>query len=234
MTAGLHAAAGLDHELAVPFVADDGPQGRPNSSAGGFRPQGAVAVEQRLRALWHTSLEALLVVDDERRYVCVNHPAAELLGAPTERVVGRRIEDFTARENWPVLDSLWAEFKADREQHGAYEVLRADGSRSMVEYRATWNFGPGQHLIVAREMGGRRSKPRDAGRWSRAARPTLTARERQVLQLAADGRSLREIAEALHLSPGTVRSHLQRIHKKLGVRDRASAVAVALRLGLID
>ena len=228
MIAGLHAAASIDHEFAVRCVADDGLPKCPKPSAGGPPQQGAGTVEQRLRGLWQTSFDALLVVDDERRYVSVNDQATELLGAPIEQVLGRRIEDFTARENWPVLESLWAEFKADEKQHGAYEVLRADGSRTMVEYRATWNFGPGQHLLVAREIGRRQDQL-----WDRACAP-LTHREREVLQLAADGRSPPAIADALYLSPHTVRTHLQHIHAKLGVRDRASAVAVAMRFGLIE
>lgn len=68
------------------------------------------------------------------------------------------------------------------------------------------------------------------GRGGRAISP----REREVLQLAADGRSALEIAEALVVSPGTVKTHFQRIYAKLEARDRAAAVATGLRRGLID
>jgi DNA-binding CsgD family transcriptional regulator len=63
--------------------------------------------------------------------------------------------------------------------------------------------------------------------------PRLTPRELEVLQLAADGRTTREIAEALVVSPGTVKTHLQHIYAKLDARDRVAAVATAIRLGLI-
>jgi ATP/maltotriose-dependent transcriptional regulator MalT len=62
----------------------------------------------------------------------------------------------------------------------------------------------------------------------------LTARERQVLQLAAAGQSTRGVADRLFLSPGTVKTHFQHIYAKLGVSDRAAAVAHALRSGVID
>jgi DNA-binding NarL/FixJ family response regulator len=62
---------------------------------------------------------------------------------------------------------------------------------------------------------------------------TLTAREREVLQLAADGQSPPEIARILTVSPGTVKTHFQHIYKKLDAHDRASAVAQCLRGGLI-
>jgi DNA-binding CsgD family transcriptional regulator len=62
----------------------------------------------------------------------------------------------------------------------------------------------------------------------------LTARELEMLQLAADGLSGPQIAELLVLSPGTVKTHFQNIYKKWGVSDRAGAVARALREGLIS
>jgi two-component system, NarL family, nitrate/nitrite response regulator NarL len=67
-----------------------------------------------------------------------------------------------------------------------------------------------------------------------AARRDLTLREREVLQLAADGRSTPQIAELLFLSPGTVKTHLHNIYGKLAARDRASAVAQGIRRGLIE
>lgn len=63
--------------------------------------------------------------------------------------------------------------------------------------------------------------------------PALTPREAQVLQLAAHGSSGRRIAEQLVVSPATVKTHFENIYAKLGVSDRASAVATALRLGFI-
>jgi PAS domain S-box-containing protein len=66
------------------------------------------------------------------------------------------------------------------------------------------------------------------------APPTLTPRELEVLQHAARGKSGPEIAETLVLSPATVKTHFENIYRKLGVSDRATAVAHALRLGFID
>ena len=64
--------------------------------------------------------------------------------------------------------------------------------------------------------------------------PALSARELEVLGLTAAGMSSLEIGRALYLSPATVKTHLQRIYAKLGVSDRAAAVATAMRLGLVD
>ena len=62
----------------------------------------------------------------------------------------------------------------------------------------------------------------------------LTQREAEVLREIASGRSNREIAEALSISEGTVKTHINNIFSKTGVRDRAQAVVYAMRNGLAD
>jgi non-specific serine/threonine protein kinase len=61
----------------------------------------------------------------------------------------------------------------------------------------------------------------------------LTPREREVLVLVAEGLSDREVAAALFVGPGTVRSHLTSAYGKLGVGSRTAAVAAARRLGIL-
>ncbi|CAL9436820.1 Transcriptional regulatory protein LiaR [Streptomyces sp. enrichment culture] len=62
---------------------------------------------------------------------------------------------------------------------------------------------------------------------------TLTDREKEVLQLVANGRSNREAAAALFIGEASIKTHLQHIYDKLGVRDRASAVAEGYRRRLL-
>ena len=71
-------------------------------------------------------------------------------------------------------------------------------------------------LVDRREIGGR-----------------LTPREREVLEVAAEGLSAREIALRLDVRERTVTTHLVRIYRKLGVRSRLAAVRVAARSGLV-
>ena len=64
--------------------------------------------------------------------------------------------------------------------------------------------------------------------------PLLTTREQEVLALLAEGQSAPEIARRLFVATSTVKSHLIHLYEKLGVSDRAAAVAEAMRRGLIE
>jgi two-component system, NarL family, response regulator LiaR len=63
---------------------------------------------------------------------------------------------------------------------------------------------------------------------------TLTARERQVLVLLADGLAHDEIAKRLGIGSETVRTHVRKASSRLGASTRTQAVAIAIRLGLIS
>jgi len=85
-------------------------------------------------------------------------------------------------------------------------------------------LGTDTHDAIAREIRVR----------SPATASALSAREREILMLTAAGHSAPDIAAKLYLSPATVKTHLQRMYQKLGVGDRAAAVAEAMRRGLLD
>lgn len=97
---------------------------------------------------------------------------------------------------------------------------------------------------VARELRDRHLSP-DAGRLpgdppetdlavAVARTADLTAREVQILALVAQGRRNKEVAQAVQLSEYTVKTHLARISRKLGVRGRAALVTAATRAGYLE
>ncbi|MEO7099217.1 MAG: response regulator transcription factor [Luteolibacter sp.] len=67
----------------------------------------------------------------------------------------------------------------------------------------------------------------------RLVRPTLTPRELEVLRLVAKGRTNKELASAMFVSEETVKTHVKALFLKLGVHDRAEAVSVSLKRGII-
>ena len=69
---------------------------------------------------------------------------------------------------------------------------------------------------------------------ARSSGPALSERERQVLQAFARGLSVPQVAAELFLGVSTVKTHTQRLYEKLGVSDRAAAVAEGMRRGLVE
>jgi two-component system nitrate/nitrite response regulator NarL len=64
--------------------------------------------------------------------------------------------------------------------------------------------------------------------------PALSEREREILRLTAQGKSFSEIAAALFIGVTTVKTHMHHVYEKLGVSDRAAAVAEGFRRHLIE
>ncbi|MEU6485851.1 response regulator transcription factor [Streptomyces sp. NPDC046887] len=62
----------------------------------------------------------------------------------------------------------------------------------------------------------------------------LTRRQKEVLNLLAQGLSNRRIGRALHITEQTVKAHLHMVYHKLGVADRTEAVVIAMRQGLVQ
>lgn len=63
--------------------------------------------------------------------------------------------------------------------------------------------------------------------------PHLTPRELEVLESLGEGRSIAQVASALHLSESTVKTHVAKVYEKLGANNRTQAIMSAVRLGLI-
>ncbi len=108
---------------------------------------------------------------------------------------------------------------------------------SPAEYRLEWDAGNGSTpdeaiaAALAYQPDREPATPAGSSQAGNASR-ALTRRELEVLQLLAEGRTDREIAHALSISPRTVGGHVTHLLAKLGVDTRTAAVAYALRNGL--
>jgi DNA-binding NarL/FixJ family response regulator len=100
-----------------------------------------------------------------------------------------------------------------------------DAARNAVEGNAVIHPQLTKTFIEeARMEGGGSGEPKS---------PSLSKREREILQKVADGATTRQVATDLGISPHTVKTHLERIFEKLGANDRAQAVAIAIRTGIV-
>jgi DNA-binding NarL/FixJ family response regulator len=177
--------------------------------------------------------------------VVVAHPALRESVAHTLRALGARqvlevstVAEARVRAAAGIADLCVAEAGLpDGSGITLIRELRAAGwTRGMVlttnddpySVRAAISAGVRCYLVSAASAG----TPRPTGERGDGV-DTLSAREIQVLQLVADGKSNKDIGEELGLSALTVKSHLARIARKLGTGDRAEMVATALRSGAI-
>jgi DNA-binding CsgD family transcriptional regulator len=115
----------------------------------------------------------------------------------------------------------------------AVPAVMVDETLAVLEFLSVEPVDPSDQLMraltgIGHEIGYFLAQHRGA-----LGEPLLTPREVQILQLAARAYSAAEIAEELFLSRATVKRHFERAYARLGVSDRAAAVAEAMRQGLI-
>ncbi len=115
-------------------------------------------------------------------------------------------------------------------QQGAAGFLSKESSRSEL-VSAVLKCAKGKDVITPELAAGLASEIR---RRNEPDVPALSPREREVLKLIAGGSSIPAMAKELFLAPSTVKTHVQRLYEKLGVNDRAAAVAEAMRRKLLD
>jgi DNA-binding CsgD family transcriptional regulator len=187
----------------------------------------------RLHRMLNQSVVPMVIVDDERRYVAVNAAAGLSLRLDQDALRRLRIDELTPPHLRTGVKAAWASLLADDQPAGQSEAIPMRGSLG-ITYCAVPNVVPGLHLIgfVPREWPEAELVRNIAAIDLRAPAP-LSLRELEVLELAADGHNGPMIARMLSVSAATVRTHFEHIYAKLGVRDRAAAVARAMRRGLI-
>jgi PAS domain S-box-containing protein len=108
--------------------------------------------EQKLRAVFEASFDAIFITDSERRYVDMNPAAAELYGLDRDEMIGRRIDDFVTGESRPTVAAGWSSFVADPVTTGTHDLTRPDGTVRQIEYSARPGFLPGLNIAFVRDV----------------------------------------------------------------------------------
>jgi DNA-binding CsgD family transcriptional regulator len=185
-------------------------------------------------AIFARSRIPMALLDGDRRFVEVNRARQLMAWRTRAEMRGLTIDDLTPRDELPMMKRVWTRMLDAGSVAGCRTLGGSNGTALEVVYWGLANALPGVHVFAF--------APAD---WSEdelgtpddeTARPLLrplTSREREVLQLAAEGLSTLAIAERLVLSPATVKTHFSNVYEKFGVTGRAGAVATAMRLGLI-
>jgi DNA-binding CsgD family transcriptional regulator len=115
----------------------------------------------------------------------------------------------------------------------AFPAVGTDGTIGVAAFYGAEPLESSEHLMQTLESMGHELGHFLELRRGQVERRALTTRELEILRHAADGERGPEIARRLVISPSTVKTHFENIYEKLGVSDRAAAVARALRAGLI-
>ncbi|MFL6450822.1 MAG: sensor histidine kinase [Bryobacteraceae bacterium] len=104
------------------------------------------------QALFEHALDAVLVANDERRYVDANRAASDLIGVDRELIIGSQIEDFFQVVEGESVPEAWNAFQMEGTQTGVCRVCRPDGTIRFASFRAKANFRPGLHLSILRDV----------------------------------------------------------------------------------
>jgi two-component system, NarL family, nitrate/nitrite response regulator NarL len=148
--------------------------------------------------------------------------AREVLAQLAEEAVPTRVLILSAHlEGEAIVECL---------ELGATGYMAKDATRADI-LDAIRTVASGQ-AVISTEAQTRMAE--EIRRRAQDTREALSAREREILGLLAEGASAPDIARRLYLSPATVKTHLHNVYEKLGVSERAAAVAEGMRRGLIS
>jgi PAS domain S-box-containing protein len=114
--------------------------------------QGLRESEARYRALFETTLDGIMLVDERGYYVDVNESLCRILNAPRERLVGAHFSDFMLPEREEDARRALAALSETGVYTGNFPMRAADGSVVELDWSSRANIMPGLHVCVARNV----------------------------------------------------------------------------------
>jgi len=184
-------------------------------------------------AAFSQSRNAMLLLDADRRLRDVNGAYLRMLGYRRAELIGRPIWDFI--KGGPLAtEEQWRGLLGQGRFDGDATMTTATGGTVRVHWGATVEVVTGRRMVLfvalTTSLAGAHFRRRPA-RESDVLRP-LSDREREILYLIALGHTSPEIADQLHITHNTVRTHARNAMEKTGARSRAHLVAKALGEGI--
>jgi PAS domain S-box-containing protein len=178
--------------------------------------------------IFNSSTNPMCLIDEERRIVEVNDSTLAMIRHSRAEVIGSEAVDFVAPMDRAESGKRWqAILKTEAgEFHGTGTLIRGDGSELELDYAARMVRVGGRRLAIYVMVWERESLGASGSAATSAGE--LTSREREIVTAIAMGHQSPQIAEELHISPETVRSHVRNVMEKVGAHTRAHLVAKVL------
>ena len=165
-------------------------------------------------------IPALLITTEDGTVVAQNQPARRLMGDGRGRACWNVVGQTPNAEGLPCAQGCVRQILRNRLDEARNTSVLIGGKRHIL------TCVPVKNTAVCMLSA---STVQAAAPWQ-----VLTPREVDVLRLLAEGTTTVEIAERLHLSAATVRTHVENMRNKLGAATRANLVALGFRLGILD
>lgn len=206
-----------------------------------------------LDTLLSSTADGVCAINLDGRIVLWNRPAERILGYPAREVLGRpccdvfvgrdpagnrlcyqgcHVQTLVKRGELVEHFEMATRTKAGRPVWLDISILTIPGARreatTTVHLFRDVTTAHEVEALVRERLAQARPAPEDG-----QPPGELTRRELEILRLITSGANTRAMAERLHVSPATVRNHVQHILGKLGVHSRLEAAAYAMRHGLV-
>ncbi|HEV7843416.1 MAG TPA: PAS domain S-box protein, partial [Pyrinomonadaceae bacterium] len=180
--------------------------------------------ELRYRALFETSQDGIMIVDDHGHYVEVNESMCRILKAPREKLTGAHFSEFIPPVVLTEAENDFTELKTFSTFEGEFPLMAADGQIVELDWISRGNFVPGLHFCVAREITERKRAQEELARSEEKYRSLLENANDIIYSHDLEGQYLtinraceevtgytrKEILGGLNIAQVVVPEHLER------------------------
>jgi PAS domain S-box-containing protein len=198
--------------------------------------------EERFRVAFDTAAVGMAFVALDGRWMKVNQALCELVGHDRGELLTRTTDEMTHPHDLDadvelagklLVGEIPTYLREKRFRHKDGHVVWVELAMSLVRDSSGRPAYFVSHIRDIRDRKGPGDAAPRVGQ-RQARRPALSPREREVLELLADGLTSAEAAARLSVTEETVQTHVRRSMSKLNARSRTQAVAAAIRRGLLD
>lgn len=178
------------------------------------RLSGAIAAsEQQYRLLFESTLDGLLILNDEQRIVDINPAGCAILNSTEEGLREQALAILEIKQNGGTKPASWADFFGLSNSRGEHTFVRPDGTTVDIEYRSVSSFASARHLISMRDVSDRKR---------------AEERARQSSRLAAIGETMAALVHESRNALQRSKANLEML--SLEVDDRPEALKLVSRI----